>query len=128
MLKPAEEETQLGRAEVRALFRVPRAGVVAGCYVTEGTIVRGARARVVRDGVVAYDGRIGSLRRFKDDVGEVREGFECGIGLENFHVHLRLRYLVSWKYVNQFGNPILQHTLQGLRDRNANLYHKLQPL
>ncbi|HEX6332292.1 MAG TPA: translation initiation factor IF-2 [Actinomycetota bacterium] len=85
MLSPEERETELGAAEVRALFRVPRAGVIAGCYVTRGTVQRNARARVVRDGVVAYDGRIGSLRRFKDDVREVAEGFECGIGIENFN-------------------------------------------
>jgi translation initiation factor IF-2 len=85
MLSPEEKETELGRAEVRALFRVPRAGVIAGCYVLEGNILRNARARVVRDGVVAYDGRISSLRRFKDDVREVAEGFECGIGIENFN-------------------------------------------
>jgi translation initiation factor IF-2 len=85
MLSPEQQETELGRAEVRALFRVPRAGVIAGCYVLQGTITRNARARVVRDGVVAYDGRVGSLRRFKDDVREVAEGFECGIGIENFN-------------------------------------------
>jgi translation initiation factor IF-2 len=85
MLEPEEQETELGRAEVRALFRVPRVGVVAGCYVLEGTIVRNARARVVRDGVIVYDGRVGSLRRFKDDVREVAEGFECGIGIENYN-------------------------------------------
>jgi translation initiation factor IF-2 len=85
MLSPEQQETERGRAEVRALFRVPRAGVIAGCYVLEGTIVRNARARVVRDGVVAYDGRVSSLRRFKDDVREVAEGFECGIGIENFN-------------------------------------------
>jgi translation initiation factor IF-2 len=85
MLKPEELETDLGRAEVRALFRVPRVGVVAGCYVLEGTMVRNARARVVRDGVIVYDGRIGSLRRFKEDVREVAEGFECGIGVERFN-------------------------------------------
>ena len=84
MLKPEERETELGRAEVRATFRVPRLGVVAGCMVVQGTIVRNARARVVRDGVVVYEGRIGSLRRFKDDVREVAEGYECGIGIENF--------------------------------------------
>jgi translation initiation factor IF-2 len=84
MLKPEEQEVELGRAEVRALFRVPRIGVVGGCYVVSGTIPRNARARVVRDGVVAYEGRIGSLRRFKDDVREVTEGFECGIAIENF--------------------------------------------
>jgi translation initiation factor IF-2 len=85
MLKPEEQETQLGTAEVRALFRVPRMGVIAGSYVTKGQIVRNARARLVRDGVVVYDGRIGSLRRFKDDVRDVAEGFECGIGIENFN-------------------------------------------
>jgi translation initiation factor IF-2 len=85
MLKPEERENELGRAEVRALFRVPKVGVVAGCMVLQGTIVRNARARVVRDGVVVYDGRIGSLRRFKDDTREVAEGFECGIGIENFN-------------------------------------------
>jgi translation initiation factor IF-2 len=85
MLAPEEKETELGTAEVRAIFRVPRVGVVAGSYITRGTIVRNARARVVRDGVVVYDSRIGSLRRFKDDVREVAEGFECGIGIENFN-------------------------------------------
>jgi translation initiation factor IF-2 len=85
MLAPEQQEAELGAAEVRALFRVPKMGVIAGCYVTRGTIVRNSRARVVRDGVVAYDGRIGSLRRFKDDVREVSDGFECGIGIENFN-------------------------------------------
>jgi translation initiation factor IF-2 len=85
MLQPEEKETELGTAEVRALFRVPRVGVVAGSYVTRGTIVRNSRARVVRDGVVVYDSRVGSLRRFKEDVREVAEGFECGIGIENFN-------------------------------------------
>jgi translation initiation factor IF-2 len=58
--------------------------MVAGCYITQGTITRGSRIRLVRDGTVVYDGRVASLRRFKDDVREVQEGFECGIGLENF--------------------------------------------
>ncbi|HSL67729.1 MAG TPA: translation initiation factor IF-2, partial [Actinomycetota bacterium] len=84
MLAPREEEVDLGQAEVRATFRVPRLGLVAGCYVTQGRLTRGARARLVRDGAVVYDGRIASLRRFKDDVREVAEGFECGVGLENF--------------------------------------------
>ena len=84
MLSPEEREAELGRAEVRALFRVPKLGVVAGCMVTQGTITRGALARLVRDGAIIYTGRIGSLRRFKDDVREVAEGFECGIGLENY--------------------------------------------
>jgi translation initiation factor IF-2 len=84
LLAPGEVEAELGRAQVRATFRVPRMGVVAGSYVTSGTITRGARARLVRDAVVVYEGRIGTLRRFKDDVREVAEGYECGIGLENF--------------------------------------------
>jgi translation initiation factor IF-2 len=83
-LAPEEVETFLGVADVRATFRAPRLGMVAGCYVTEGEINRNARARLVRDGVVVYDGRIVSLRRFKDDVASVAAGFECGIGLENF--------------------------------------------
>jgi translation initiation factor IF-2 len=84
MLKPEEHEVELGQAEVRALFRVPRLGVIAGCYVTQGTIARDAQARLVRDGIVVYEGKIGSLRRFKDDVREVAQGYECGIGIENF--------------------------------------------
>jgi translation initiation factor IF-2 len=84
LLAPEQQEVSLGEAEVRATFRVPRLGMVAGCYVTRGTLTRGARIRLVRDGTVVYDGRIGSLRRFKDDVREVAEGFECGVGLENF--------------------------------------------
>ncbi len=84
-LAPDEVEAVLGAAEVRAVFKVPRAGSVAGCYVTEGEILRNARARLVRQGVVVYEGRIASLRRFKDDVRSVAAGFECGIGLENFN-------------------------------------------
>jgi translation initiation factor IF-2 len=85
MLDKIETERILGRADVRAIFKVPRAGNVAGCMVTNGVIRRTARARLIRDGVVAWEGGIGSLRRVKDDVSEVREGFECGIGLENFN-------------------------------------------
>lgn len=84
-LSPDEVETVLGTAEVRALFRVPRAGVVAGCHVTEGKAVRGSKVRLVRQGVVVYEGAVASLRRFKDDVAEVAAGFECGIGLENYN-------------------------------------------
>lgn len=83
-LSPDEVENFLGVAEVREVFRAPRLGLVAGSYVTEGSINRNARARLVREGVVIYDGRIVSLRRFKDDVQTVATGFECGIGLANF--------------------------------------------
>jgi translation initiation factor IF-2 len=85
MLRPEEREVTLGEAEVRQLFRVPRIGVVAGCSVRSGLITRQGRVRVVRDAVEIYDGTIASLRRFKDDVREVREGFECGIGIEHFN-------------------------------------------
>ena len=84
MLKPEQRESELGRAEVRELFRVPKLGVIAGSYVLSGTIQRDAKARLVRDGIVIYEGRIGSLRRFKDDVREVAQGYECGIGIEGY--------------------------------------------
>jgi translation initiation factor IF-2 len=84
MLKPEFEEVVTGDAEVREVFSVPRVGRVAGCYVTNGVITRGSKVRFLRDGTVIWKGAIASLRRFKDDVREVREGFECGIGLENY--------------------------------------------
>jgi translation initiation factor IF-2 len=85
MLAPETQERETGTAEVRAIFRVPNVGVVAGCYVTSGEIFRNNRVRVVRDGTVVYEGNIASLRRFKDDVRSVRSGFECGVGVENFN-------------------------------------------
>ena len=85
MLEAIEKEKILGKAAVREVFRVPKAGTVAGCMVIDGIIRRNSRARLIRDGVVSWEGSIGSLRRFKDDVSEVREGFECGISLENFN-------------------------------------------
>jgi translation initiation factor IF-2 len=84
LLGPEVREVPIGQAEVRATFRVPRIGVVAGCMVLDGTIRRNARARLVRDGTVVYESRIASLRRFKDDVREVASGFECGIGIEGY--------------------------------------------
>src|SRR5829696_2196914 len=85
MLAPETEERETATAEVRATFRVPNVGVVAGCYVTSGEIFGSNRVRVVRDGTVVYEGNIASLRRFKDDVRSVRSGFECGVGVENFN-------------------------------------------
>jgi translation initiation factor IF-2 len=85
LLAPEEREVMLGEAEVRQLFRVPRIGTVAGCYVSEGVIDRRSRVRVVRDGVQVYEGELGSLKRFKDDVREVREGFECGMNIAAFN-------------------------------------------
>ena len=84
LLKPEFEERVLGRAVVRATFKVPKIGLIAGCYVEEGTITRGAKARLLRDGVVLADSQISSLKRFKDDAREVQQGYECGIGIDNF--------------------------------------------
>ncbi|WP_456437917.1 translation initiation factor IF-2 [Desulfurobacterium sp.] len=85
LLQPEEKEVYLGSAEVRATFKVPKVGTVAGCYVKDGVIRRNANVRLVRDGVIIYDGKIASLKRFKDDVREVQAGYECGLGLENFN-------------------------------------------
>ncbi len=85
MLRPEEREVVYGEAAVRETFKVARVGVIAGCMVRSGTINRKGRVRVIRDGVEIYDGGIASLRRFKDDVQEVKEGYECGIGIENFN-------------------------------------------
>jgi translation initiation factor IF-2 len=84
LLEPEVAEHIMGRAEVRETYHIPRIGVVAGCYVTEGTVTRNAECRLLRDEVVVYHGRIASLRRFKEDVHEVSSGYECGIGLERF--------------------------------------------
>ena len=84
MLAPEQREQETGTAEVRQTFRTPNAGVVAGCMVTSGEIYRNNRVRLVRDGTVVYEGNIASLKRFRDDARSVREGFECGIGIENF--------------------------------------------
>jgi translation initiation factor IF-2 len=85
MMSSTFEERVLGRAEVRDTFHVPKIGTIAGCYVTEGRIERGRLLRVLRDGVVQYEGKNASLRRFKDDVKEVQSGYECGVGVENFN-------------------------------------------
>jgi translation initiation factor IF-2 len=84
MLSPVEREVVLGRAEARQVFKVSRVGTIVGAYVTGGKITRNAKARVIRDGTVVFDGEIESLRRFKDDVREVAEGFECGIQIAKF--------------------------------------------
>ncbi len=84
MLKPEYEEVVTGEAEVREVFRIPRVGAVAGCYVRSGVVTRGSKVRFLRDGVVLWKGSISSLRRFKEDVREVQTGFECGVGLSDF--------------------------------------------
>jgi translation initiation factor IF-2 len=84
LLEPEQVETPLGIAEVRATFRIPRAGLIAGCYMKEGKAIRNARLRVTRNDEFLHEGQVTSLKRFKDDVKEVQEGFECGIGVEGF--------------------------------------------
>ncbi|MFP3948039.1 MAG: EF-Tu/IF-2/RF-3 family GTPase, partial [Longimicrobiales bacterium] len=85
MLAPEVREEVIGSAEVRETFRISGVGTVAGCYVTDGRIERNGQVRLVRDGIVVYNGEIDSLKRFKDDVREVREGYECGLGIANFN-------------------------------------------
>jgi translation initiation factor IF-2 len=84
LLEPTYVDVVIGEAEVREVFQIPRTGAIAGCYVRDGEIRRNARARVIRDGEQLYDGHVSSLKRFKKDVREVRTGFECGVGLEDF--------------------------------------------
>lgn len=85
LLEPTFKEMVIGHAEVRTTFKVPKVGIIAGCYLTDGKITRQCDVRVIRDGIVIYEGHIDSLKRFKDDVKEVLTGYECGIGLENFN-------------------------------------------
>jgi translation initiation factor IF-2 len=86
LLEPTLKEKVMGRAEVREIFPIAKLGTISGCFVTEGVIARSCSGvRVLRDSVVVYQGRISSLRRFKDDVREVQSGYECGIGIENFN-------------------------------------------
>jgi translation initiation factor IF-2 len=84
MLDKTKKEVALGTAEIRNVIRVPKVGNVAGCMVLDGLVKRGAEARLLRDNVVTWTGRIESLRRFKEDVSEVKQGFECGITLERY--------------------------------------------
>lgn len=85
LLEPTFEEEVIGSAEVRDIFRAPKVGTIAGCFVTDGKMQRNASLRVLREGVVVYTGKVGSLRRFKDDTKEVLSGYECGITIENFN-------------------------------------------
>ena len=85
ILDPEYEEKILGEAEIRKLFKFSKVGTIAGCYVTSGVIKRDAKARIIRDGVVIYDGNINSVAREKDQVKEVKQGLECGITIENYN-------------------------------------------
>jgi translation initiation factor IF-2 len=109
MLSPERRETIEGTAEVRETFRVTKVGTIAGCYVSEGRIDRKGRARLIRDGIVVYDGEIGSLKRFKDDVKEVREGFECGIGISNFN-DVKVGDVVECYTVEEFARTLASST------------------
>ena len=84
LLKPEFKEVVNGHAEIRSLIRISSIGVVAGSYVTDGKMTRGSSVRLLRNGVVVYEGKLASLRRFKDDVREVERGYECGISLDNY--------------------------------------------
>ncbi|OFW33083.1 MAG: translation initiation factor IF-2 [Candidatus Aquicultor primus] len=101
LLAPEIKEVDTGRVEVRATFKVPKLGVIAGCYVQQGEVDRNQRIRLVREGQIIYDGSIVSLRRFKDDVKVVKEGFECGIGLANFQDIKEGDILESYKLVER---------------------------
>jgi translation initiation factor IF-2 len=85
LLKPELREEMIGTVEVRNTFKIPKIGTIAGCFVKTGKVKRNADVRLIRDGVEIFKGKLASLKRFKDDAREVEEGFECGIGLENFH-------------------------------------------
>mgnify|MGYP001966826850 CR=1 FL=1 len=79
------KEEILGNAEVRDVFKIPKAGTIAGSYVLDGKIIRNSQARLIRDGIVIYTGKLNSLKRFKEDVKDVQKGYECGVGIENFN-------------------------------------------
>jgi len=83
LLEPEEKEVIIGKAEVRQIFTIPKLGLIIGCYVTEGKIIRNALVKIYRDSKEIFKGKITSLKRFKDDVKEVDTGFECGVGIEN---------------------------------------------
>ena len=85
MLSPERKESQTGLVEVREVYKISKVGTVAGCYVLEGLVRRGSRVRVLRSNVVIHDGELDSLKRFKDDVREVKAGFECGLSLKNYN-------------------------------------------
>ena len=109
MLTPEKRETIEGTAEVREIFRVSKVGTIAGSFVTEGRIDRKARGRVVRDGIVVYDGEISSLKRFKDDVKEVRDNFECGIGIANFN-DIKVGDVIECYSVEEFARTLASST------------------
>jgi translation initiation factor IF-2 len=109
MLAPEKRETVVGTAEVREVFKVSKVGTIAGCHVAEGRIDRKGHARLIRDGIVVYDGEVSSLKRFKDDVKEVREGFECGIGIANFN-DIKVGDVIECYTVEEFARTLATST------------------
>lgn len=107
LLSPEKRETVEGSAEVREVFKVSKVGTIAGSYVTDGRIDRKGHGRVVREGIVVYDGAISSLKRFKDDVKEVRESFECGIGIQNFN-DLKVGDVIECYTIEEFARTLAQ--------------------
>jgi len=107
LLSPEKRETVEGSAEVREVFKVSKVGTIAGSYVTDGRIDRKGHGRVVREGIVVYDGAISSLKRFKDDVKEVRESFECGIGILNFN-DLKVGDVIECYTIEEFARTLAQ--------------------
>lgn len=101
LLSPVVREENLGQAEVRDVFTVPKIGAIAGCMVTDGTINRGVKVRAIRDGVIIFEGKISSLKRFKDDAKEVAKGYECGIGVEGYNDIKAGDYLESFKEIEE---------------------------
>ena len=85
MLDPVFEEKVIGEAEVRSIFKASKVGTIAGCYITNGLITRNSDVRLIRDSIVVYEGKLSSLKRFKDDVKEVKNGYECGLTIENYN-------------------------------------------
>lgn len=101
LMSPVIREEQLGQAEIRQVINVPKIGTIAGCMVTEGTISRGAKIRLIRDGIVVYEGNVSSLKRFKDDVKEVAKGYECGVGIDGYNDLREGDYIESYKEVEE---------------------------
>ena len=127
LLKPEERETVLGEAEVLQLFKVSKVGTIAGCMVRSGIIQRTAKARIVRDGTAVYTGTLSSLKRFKDDVREVREGLECGIGIENFN-DLKVGDRIESFRMEEIKRTLLrQPGSDGVRRQTPVASHELSP-
>lgn len=99
LMSPVVSEEEVGQAVIKQVINVPKIGQIAGCLVTEGSINRGAKIRVIRNGVVVFSGNVSSLRRFKDDVKEVAKGYECGVGIEGYNDMREGDYIESFKEV-----------------------------